>query len=169
MILFSLIVIIFLLIILTFVWPPDSPWSPWWRTNKKTARAACRLAGISKKDIVYELGSGDGEFILTAVKEFRAKKGIGIEVEHTRFLFSLLMKKIRGADKAKFIRQDFKKVKLSDATVVYFYLVPAVIQRIMPKLKKELKPGTRIVSLKYKIPLKVIKEDKKNKLYLYKI
>lgn len=169
MIWISLIPIIFLLVVLTFVWPPDSPWSPWWRTNKKVARAAVKLAGISSKDIVYELGSGDGEFILTAVSEFGAKKGVGIEIEHTRYLVSLFKKQMRGINNAEFIRDDFKKVKLKEATVVYFYLVPAVIKRIMPKLKNELKPGTRIVSLKYKVPLKVIKEDKKNKLYLYEI
>src|SRR3990167_11216648 len=88
MIFVSLIAVVFLLIILTFVWPPDSPWSPWWRTNKKVARAACRLANVSNKDIVYELGSGDGEFILTAASEFHAKKAIGIEIDYTRYWIS---------------------------------------------------------------------------------
>ncbi len=169
MIWISLIPIIVLLIILTFVWPPDSPWSPWWRTNKKVARAAAKLAGISSKDIVYELGSGDGEFILAAVSEFGAKKGVGIEIEHTRYIISKIKKQISKVENVEFVRKDFKEVKLTEATVVYFYLVPAVIKRILPKLKKELKPGTKIVSLKYKVPLEVVKEDKKNKLYLYKI
>jgi len=65
------------------------------------------------------------------------------------------------------VRRDFKKVKLSDATVVYFYLVPSVIKRILPKLKKELKPGTRIVSYRYEVPLPVKSIDKKNGLFLY--
>ena len=65
------------------------------------------------------------------------------------------------------MRSDFKKVKINDATVVYFYLVPAVIKRIMPKLKKELNPGTKIVSYRYEVPLKLVK--KKGELYLYKI
>lgn len=166
---FSFVAILILLIILNFVWPPDSPWSPWWRTNKKVARAAVKLLNISAKDVVYELGSGDGEFILTAVSEFGAKKGVGIEIDHLRYWVSVLKQKIRRVSGAEFIRGDFKKVKLKDATVVYFYLVPAVIKRILPKLKKELKPGTRIVSLKYKVPLKIVKEDRKNKLYLYEI
>lgn len=161
--------IFFLLLVLSFVWPPDSPWSPWWRTNRKIARAACRLAKISRHDIVYELGSGDGEFILTAANEFRAKKATGIEIDYTRYFVSTFRKQMSNVSNAKFIRQDFKKVNLSDTTVIYFYLVPAVITRIMPKLKKELKPGTKIVSLKYKVPLKQISEDKKNKIYLYRI
>lgn len=169
MILGSFTVIIFLLVVLTFVWPPDSPWSPWWRTNKKVARAACRLAKISRKDIVYELGSGDGEFILTAASEFHCKKAVGIEIEITRYIISKVKLQKSKVKNAEFKREDFKKINLADATVVYFYLVPNVIKRILPKLKKELKPGIRIVSLKYKAPLKLQKEDKKNNLYLYKI
>ena len=165
----SFIAIIVLLIILTFFWPPDSPWSPWWRTNKKTARAACRLANVSNKDIVYELGSGDGEFILTAAGEFRAAKAIGIEIDYTRFLISKLKMKSSKLKNVEFIRKDFKKVNLSDATVVYFYLVPKVIKRILPKFKKELLPGTRIVSLRYEVQLPLKREDKKNQLFLYKI
>jgi 16S rRNA A1518/A1519 N6-dimethyltransferase RsmA/KsgA/DIM1 with predicted DNA glycosylase/AP lyase activity len=165
--LFSFIVIILLLLALTFVWPPDSPWSPWWRTNKKAARIACQLAKVSKKDVVYELGSGDGEFVLTAAKEFGAKKVVGIEIDYSRFFISILKKNLDRVSKAEFRRADFKKVKLTDATVVYFYLVPAVIKRILPKLKRELKPGTRIVSFRYEMPLKLIKE--KDGLYLYNI
>lgn len=163
----SIVAIIFLLIVLTFVWPPDSPWSPWWRTSRKVARLACKLAKVSSKDIVYELGSGDGEFILTASGEFSCKKSVGIEIDYTRFYISKLKKRLRKTDKAKFLRMDFKKAKLNEATVVYFYLVPKVIKRIMPKLKEELQPGTRIISYRYKVPLKLV--EKQTGLYLYKI
>ncbi len=163
----SLLLIVALLILLTFVWPPDSPWSPWWRTDKKSARNAAKLANISDKDIVYELGSGDGEFILVAAKEYHSKKAVGIEIDHTRYYISRLKKYFRKVKAATFMRSDFKKVKINDATVVYFYLVPAVIKRIMPKLKKELKPGTKIVSYRYEVPLTLVK--KKGELYLYEI
>lgn len=165
--LISFVAIVILLIILTFVWPPDSPWSPWWRTNKKVARAACRLAKVSKNDIVYELGSGDGEFVIAAAYEFKAKKVFGIEIDYSRYFIANSKKKMFGIKNAKFIRGDFKKINLSDATVVYFYLVPAVIKRIMPKLRKELKPGTRIVSYKYELPIRFPKKDNDNKLFLY--
>lgn len=163
----SLIAIVLLILVLTFVWPPDSPWSPWWRTDKKTARSACKLARIGKTDIVYELGSGDGEFILTAASEFGAKKSVGIEIDYSRHYIALLKKKVRRVDNVEFLRSDFKKIKLNDATVVYFYLVPAVIKRILPKLEKELRPGTRVVSYRYKVPLTLLKKEKR--LYLYQI
>jgi predicted RNA methylase len=162
-----LVIVLILLVLLSFVWPPDSPWSPWWRTSKEVARKACKLASVSKKDVVYELGSGDGEFILTAVSEFGAKKAIGIEIDYSRYLISKMKKKKAKLKNAEFVRRDFKEVNLRGADVVYFYLVPRVIDRIMPKLKKELKPGTRIVSYKYKLPMKKI--DRKGNLFLYKI
>lgn len=163
----SIFAIIILLIVLTFVWPPDSPWSPWWRTSRSVARSACRLAKVTKKDIVFELGSGDGEFILTASGEYGCKKAVGIEIDYTRYFISKMRKRLEKADKAEFIRKDFKKVNLNNSTVVYFYLVPKVIKRIMPKLKRELRPGTRIVSYRYKVPLKLLSNH--NGLYLYKI
>ncbi len=157
--------IIILIVLFTFVWPPDSPWSPWWRTRKRVARKACRLAEITDKDVVYELGSGDGEFILTAANEFRAKKAVGIEIDYSRYFISVTRNYFKKR-KVKFVRKDFKKVKLNDATVVYFYLVPAVIKRIMPKLKKELKPGTKIISYRYEVPLEHKKQDTSG-LFLY--
>lgn len=166
---FAFITIVILLMILSFVWPPDSPWSPWWRTNKKIAQAACRLARVSRKDIVYELGSGDGEFILVATGEFHAKKGVGIEIDYSRYFISKIRKYVSKNRGVEFVRCDFKKIGLANATVVYLYLVPAVIEKIIPKLEKELKKGTRIVSFVYPVPLKLAKQDKKNRLFLYKI
>lgn len=163
-----IIAIVLLLVFLTLVWPPDSPWSPWWRTNKKVARAACRLAGVSKKDTVYELGSGDGEFILVAAKEFNAKKAAGIEIEHIRHFLSKIRLSLSNRNGIKFIRKNFYDVDLSSATIVYVYLVPRALNKLLPKLKKELKPGTKIVSYKYKMKLKVVRKNKENKLYLYK-
>lgn len=163
--LFLLLSIAFLLVVLTFVWPPDSPWSPWWRTNKKVAKVACSLSKLSKNDIVYELGSGDGEFILMAGKNFNVKKAVGIEIDYSRYFISKIRAQILGCKNVKFVRRDFKKVKVSDATVVYFYLVPEVIKRILPKLKKELKPGTRIISYRYEVPLKLLKEKDDVRLY----
>lgn len=161
----SLIICILLVVILTFVWPPDSPWSPWWRTSRKVARKACRLAIVSAKDIVYELGSGDGEFVLTASSEFSAKKAVGIEIDYSRYFVSQIKKLIVKKRNVQFVRSDFKKISLREADVVYFYLVPRVIDRIMPKLSKELKKGTRIVSYKYRLPMK--EERKIDNLFLY--
>ncbi|MFH1186883.1 MAG: 50S ribosomal protein L11 methyltransferase [Candidatus Levyibacteriota bacterium] len=150
-------------------WPPDSPWAPWWRTDKKTAEAVCRLAKINKKDIIYDLGCGDGEMLVAAVKKYGANV-VGIEIDPIRYLYVRLrvyFNKI--GKKVKIKRKNFFKESLSNASVIFVYLVPKTLDKLKPKLLKELKPGTRIVSYKYEIDLKKIKEDKQNKLFLYKI
>lgn len=163
-----LAVIVFLLIILSWVWPPDSPWAPWWKTDIKTAQAFCRLANIKSKDVVYELGSGNGTALITAAKEYGAH-GIGIEIDPLRFLVSSLMVRInKVANNLAIKRKNFFDEDLSKASVVYVYLVPKTLAKLKPKFIKELKPGTRIVSLRYKMDLPLISRDEKNNLFLYK-
>lgn len=164
-----LLIISFLLLLLSMFWPPDSPWTPWWKTNKRIARAACKLANISSKDTVYELGSGDGTFLSIAAREFGAK-GVGIEIDLLRYLFSKVRFKVNGqGKKVKIIRKNFHDVDISSASVIFVYLVPKALERLKPKFLKELKPGTLLVSFKYKTNLPLVAYDKSNDIYLYKI
>lgn len=162
-----LLFIIFLLIVLSMIWPPDSPWAPWWTTNKKVARKVCKLAAINSKDTIYELGSGDATFLITAGKEFGAK-GVGIEIDPLRFIISKIKITTNGvSDKIKIIKGDFFKQDLSGATVVFVYLVPKTLEKLKPKLLRELNPGTKIISFRYKINMPLFKEDKVNRIYFY--
>ncbi len=162
-----LILILLSLILLSWIWPPDSPWSPRWRTHKKTARAAFKLANLSKKDVVYELGSGGATALVVAAKDFGAK-GVGIEIEPFRFLISKFTVWRIGQNKnIKLVRGNFYKEDLNNATVLYVYLVPQTLNRLIPKFRKELKKGTRIVSYKYEMKLPLKKIDKENELRLY--
>lgn len=165
-----LIVLTALILLLSAVWPPDSPWSPWWKTYKKTGRAAIKLAGIKSNDVVYELGSGDGEFLLLVAEETRAKC-VGIEIDPLRHIIaSARVKKSRLNHKILLKKKSFFDENISNASVVYVYLIPRVLKKLTPKFKRELKPGTRVVSFVYPIKdLKLVKEDKPHKLFLYKI
>lgn len=164
-----LLIIVFLFLLLSMFWPPDSPWAPWWRTNRKTARSMCRLAKVDKDDIVYDLGSGDGTALMIAAKEFGAR-GVGIEIDPLRyFVSSILLHSNRLSHKIKIIRKNFFDVNISDATVIFVYLVPRVLEKLKPKFLNELKPGTAIISYKYKINLPLVSYDKANDLYLYKV
>lgn len=162
-----LLLIVFLLFVLSAVWPPNSPWAPWWRTNKKTARAICDLARITRSDLVYDLGCGDGTLIITAAKEYGAK-AVGVEIDPLRFLSSMIRIIFnRLSSRITVKRENFFNTDLSKATVVVVYLVPKALNELLPKFKKELKKGTRIVSYRYSMNLKITKENRKSRLFLY--
>jgi hypothetical protein len=179
-----IIFVIFLLVILSWVWPPDSPWSPWWRTSRKKARAAAKLANITSKDTVYELGSGDATFLLTCAEELGAKC-VGIEIDPTRHLIAKAnILKSSKRRRVKLIRANFFDVKISDASVIFVFLVPRVLEKLKPKLFRELKKNTKIVSYRYKFEpdtpssktssrqgkkLRFVRSDTKNQIHLYTI
>lgn len=151
------------------LWPPDSPWSPWWRTNKKIARIQCKLAKVGKSDIVYDLGCGDGTALMIAAKEFGAQ-GVGVEIDLLRYWYARLAFWVSGLNnKVHVMRKNFFAVDVSPATVVIMYLIPKTLNRLKPKLLKELKPGTRIVTFVYQIDLPLIAKDEKNEVYVYEI
>lgn len=166
-----LLFILFLIILSAYsmLWPPDSPWAPWWRTNKKTAKAICELANVGEKDLVYDLGCGDGTLILTAVKEYKAK-AVGIEVDPIRYLVSFLRVIKNGQIRNITLkRANFFKIPINEATIVVVYLVPKTLEKLKEKFIKELKPGTLIVSYKYEMNLPLVGRDSKNELRMYKV
>lgn len=150
------------------VWPPDSPWSPWWRTSERIARLQCKLAKIDKGDVVYDMGCGDGTALLTAAR--MGAKGIGIEIDPIRYWVAKVRFLLsRNSKHLTTVRKNFFEVDLSEATVIFAYLIPKTLARLKPKFLKELKPGTRIVTFVYKIDLPLIASDEKNELYVYEI
>ena len=164
-----LITLILLLILLSMIWPPDSPWSPWWRTDKTRAHRICKFAKVSKDDIIFDLGSGDGTLLITAAREFGAS-AVGVEIDPLRAWIARLSIFMYGqSKKVKILRQNFFDADVSSATIIFMYLVPKALARLKPKLLKDLKPGTRIVTFVYKIDLPIIHEDLKNEFYLYEI
>jgi len=166
---FLFLTLLLLIFTYTMFWPPDSPWAPWWRTNEETADAICRLAKIDKKDVVYDLGCGDGVLVTVAAKKYGAK-AVGIEIDPSRYLFAIIRVRINGlSKKIKIKRKNFFNESLEDATVIVVYLVPKTLERLKTKFLKELKPGVRIVSYKYEIDLPLIAFDKKNDVKVYKI
>lgn len=161
-----LLIIVFLLIFLSMIWPPDSPWAPWWRTNKKTAKAICKLAKIKENDFVIDLGCGDAEALIEVGKV--GARGLGVEIDPTRVFIARLRIVLNKLNKKIVIkRSNLFEENLSSATVVIVYLVPKTLNKLLPKFKKQLKKGTRIVSYRYDINLKPAKLDKENNLRLY--
>ena len=165
-----LILIILLLYLLSWFWPPDSPWAPWWSTDRKTALIMCKMAKVKKNDIIYDLGCGEGTALITAAKEY-GSKGVGVEIDPWRAWYARSLVNLFGLqDKITIIRQDLFKQCIEEASVVFIYLVPKAIQRLKRKILSELKPGTRVICYRYKIPyLNLISEDKERVVYVYEI
>lgn len=164
------VIITLLLILLSMIWPPDSPWSPWWRTNKVTAKAICELVKVSPKDTIYDLGCGDGTALITAATLYHAR-GVGIEIDPLRVLIAKIRAFIHGVSpRVKISRGDFFKVNISEANIVFVYLIPKTLKRLEKKLLAELKPGTKIVSYVYSIDyLPLLQYDAKHQIYVYEI
>jgi len=108
-----------------------------------------KLANVTAKDFVVDLGSGDGRMIITAARDFKAH-GMGVDIDRKLVDLSNKQAKTDGVDdRAKFIEQDMFKTDLSKATVVTLYVLPDFMEKLRPKLLSELKPGTRIVAHDY--------------------
>jgi SAM-dependent methyltransferase len=104
------------------------------------------LAQVTKDDIVFDLGSGDGRIPIAAAKSYGAK-GVGLDIDPDRIKESWVNAKAAGVERlVDFREQDVLKADLSEATVVTLYLLSSFNERLRPILTKQLKPGTRIVS-----------------------
>jgi SAM-dependent methyltransferase len=122
---------------------PDVIYVP---TPQAAVEAMLDVAQVKATDIVYDLGSGDGRIVITAAKKYGAR-GVGIEIDPA------LVKKARElaaaagvSSRVRFVTQDLFTANISEATVVTLYLLQSINERLRPKLIRELKPGTRIVS-----------------------
>jgi predicted O-methyltransferase YrrM len=104
------------------------------------------IAKVNSKDILYDLGSGDGRLPITAARKFGIR-ATGIEIDPQRIKEANANAKTAGVtDRVRFLNQDLFQSKFSDATVVTLYLLPELNVKLRPQLLSQLKPGTRIVS-----------------------
>jgi ubiquinone/menaquinone biosynthesis C-methylase UbiE len=122
---------------------PDVPYIP---TPQAVVDAMLNLAQVKKDDVVYDLGSGDGRIPITAAQRYGAR-GVGIDINPERIKeANANLQKAGVGNLVEFRQQDLFKTDLRNASVVTLYLLPDVNLRLRPKLFRELKPGTRVVS-----------------------
>ena len=122
---------------------PDVVYVP---TPQPVVDAMLKMANVGANDVVYDLGCGDGRIPITAAQRFGAR-GVGIDIDPVRIGEANENAKAAGVTaRVTFLNQDLFTSDFSEATVVTLYLLPSLNEKLMPKLKAELKPGTRIVS-----------------------
>jgi len=105
-----------------------------------------KLAQVHKGDVVYDLGCGDGRMVVTAAKQYGVR-GIGIDINPERIKESEENARQAGVtSRVTFRNEDLFEADIKEATVVTLYLLQSLNLKLRPKLWKDLKPGTRIVS-----------------------
>jgi SAM-dependent methyltransferase len=122
---------------------PDVPYEP---SPLEVVSAMLELGQVRASDVVYDLGCGDGRIVIEAVKRHGAR-GVCIDIDPARIREAQANAESAGAaGSIRFITADLFESDLSDATVVMLFLWPEVNLRLRPKLQRELRPGTRVVS-----------------------
>ncbi|MEK7404014.1 MAG: class I SAM-dependent methyltransferase [Acidobacteriota bacterium] len=123
--------------------PGEVPYVP---TPPEVVEAMLKLAGVKKGDTVYDLGCGDGRIVIMAAQKFHAR-GAGVDINPVRIKEAEENARQAGVSgQVRFIEKNLFDADIHDATVVTLYLLSDVNLRLRPKLLRELKVGTRIVS-----------------------
>ena len=149
---------------------------PYVQTPTDVVTEMLRLANVKADDVVYDLGSGDGRIVIAAARDFGAR-GVGIEIDPGLVALSTERAQRAGvADRVTFRSDDLFEVDLSEATVVTLYLSYRMNQRLRPKLMRELRPGSRVVSHDFDMgdwpPAKTVRvpwRDRESDIYLWTI
>jgi uncharacterized protein (TIGR03000 family) len=147
-------------------------------TPEEVVAKMLELAKVTKDDVVYDLGCGDGRIVVTAARKYGAR-GVGVDLDPQRIKESLEnVKKTKVEELVEIREGDALKVEdIGKATVVTLYMLPEFNLRLRPILEKNLKPGTRIVAHDYGIegwkpmqgPIRFKGPDREHYLFLYQI
>jgi len=145
---------------------------PYVETPRPVIDAMLAMAGVTERDTVYDLGSGDGRIPIAAAREYGAR-GVGIEIQAPLVDSARANARQAGvANRVTFHRQDLFEADIGDATVVTLYLLPEINLKLRSKLFRELAPGTRVVSHGFDMgewtPLST-REVQGRRLYLWRI
>lgn len=144
--------------------------APFLPTPRQTTQKMLAEVGLKPKQILYDLGCGDGRFIRLASRKYQAK-AIGIELNPLIYLYAKI-KSIGYAQEQIFCR-DFMEFDLSDANVIVCYLLPKTMHKLEKKLNLELQKGAKIVSHGFRFknwePIKIFEPIGKDygKIYLF--
>jgi len=115
-------------------------------TPQAVVDAMLDVAQVKSSDVVYDLGSGDGRIVITAAKKYGAR-GVGIEIDPALVKQATSNAAAAGvANRVKFLSGNLFTADISEASVVTLYLLQSINERLRPKLVRELKTGTRVVS-----------------------
>jgi SAM-dependent methyltransferase len=132
--------------------PDAADLAPFVPSPPEVVERMLETAGVTRDDVVYDIGCGDGRMVIAAAKKHRAR-GVGIDID------AALIEECRARAReegvgglVRFACMDGTKTHVREATVVALYLLPESLETLKPLFETELRPGARIVSHDYRIP-----------------
>lgn len=151
------------------LWPMviGAQWIP---TPRRVVEKMLSFAEVGPDDTLFDLGSGDGRIIFMAALKYEAN-AVGIEADPIRLLITRIWIRLKGLeDQVNVIWGNFFKEGLNSATVVTVYQSTEINRKLKDKLKRELRPGARVISYSFRFDgWEPIKVDEITKLYLYEM
>lgn len=150
------------------LWPLAIRNAPYVGVSERVIRCALSLSELRPAEVVLDLGCGDGRVLRLAAREFGAL-GQGVEFDPLRVRWARWLNRLAGLEEQVQIQHgDMFQADLSQVDVVFAFLCPEMMVNLAPKLKAELKPGSRIVSCMFALPgLEAARQD--GKCFLYRI
>lgn len=125
---------------------PIVPRAPYVATPPDVVDRMLALAKVDSRDVVYDLGCGDGRIVIAAAQQFGAR-GVGVDIDPARIYEAEANAKRAGVEKLVTFRlQDALETDVSDATVVTLYMLSAINVKLRPILTRQLAKGSKIVS-----------------------
>ncbi len=119
--------------------------APYVKTNKKLRHMMFKDAHLTKKSRFVEIGSGSGELSSYVAREYKCK-AIGLEINSLLYILSEIRKAVLRQDNVEFQLKNALSYNYSDATHVYIFMFPPFIRKLTPRLLKDCKKGTIIIS-----------------------
>jgi Histone methylation protein DOT1 len=146
---------------------PSLTGAPWVPSSDDIVRKMLQLSKVKPGEEVYDLGSGDGRIVIISSKEFGARS-TGVEIDAFRAFYSKLLIRLMGLEgKARVVWSSFYRVDLSNADVVTVFLLPETNDKLRPKLERELRPTSRVVSHRFRFDWPLLDSDERAKIYVY--
>jgi len=144
--------ILIIVVVLLWFYVPALYGLPYRPARVERIRAALKLANLRADEVLYDLGSGDGRVLLLAAREFQAR-GIGAEIGPLQCALSWLRIVSGGlADRIQIRWENFMKADVRDVDVVYVYATSKELMKLAPSLEKQMKPGSRVISISADFP-----------------
>ena len=126
--------------------------APYYPTPLFVVEKMLEVAEVSPRDVIYDLGSGDGRIVIMAAQKFGAR-AVGIEINPTLWQESSdRIAKLGLEGHARILHEDMFKTSIRPATVVTLFLLSGVLEELRPQLERELRSGTRVVAQEFPVP-----------------